>query len=163
MDRNMKISSLNYINNVQNTKKTIEAKKESPVNSQKQTTMPKHSMAELLGRSQIVSFNGTNRVKESKFIHNCSDSSGTEQIVYDRETGIFSHSTYNHSGKLVRREEFDPSNQTQYLTSIDQDGTKIKTTITPNDETTTVKNPKGQVTNYIYKNLITGDVYEENY
>ena len=32
-----------------------------------QTTMPKHSMAEALGRSQVVSFNGTNKVRNTKF------------------------------------------------------------------------------------------------
>ena len=111
----MKISALNYASRIQNNAKTIEQKEEKQVQHQNQTTMPKHSMSEALGRSQVVSFNGTNRVKNTKFIHDCSDSSGKEQIVYDRETGIFTHSTYSHSGKLVRKEEFDPQNQIQYF------------------------------------------------
>lgn len=157
----MKISSLSYINNQQNTKRTTEAKNKTQKSEQYQTSMPKHSMAEVLGRSQIVSFNGTNKVNGTKFIHDCSDSNGKEKIVYDRETGIFSHITYSHSGKLIRQEEFDPKNQTEYLTSVEQDGTRIETKKTLNDETTIVKNPKGQTTDYIYKNLITGEIHEE--
>lgn len=157
----MKISALNFANSVQNNSKTIEQKKEKQVQQQNQITMPKHSMAEVLGRSQVVSFSGTNRVKNTKFMHDCSDSSGKEQIVYDRETGVFTHSTYSHSGKLVRREEFDPLNQTQYLTSVESDGTRIERTITLNDETTVVKDPQARVTNYFTKDILTGDTHEE--
>ena len=157
----MKISALNYASRIQNNAKTIEQKEEKQVQHQNQTTMPKHSMSEALGRSQVVSFNGTNRVKNTKFIHDCSDSSGKEQIVYDRETGIFTHSTYSHSGKLVRKEEFDPQNQIQYLTSVENDGTRIERTISIYDEKTVVKDPQSRITNYYTKNIVTGDSHEE--
>ena len=157
----MKISALNYANSVQNNSKTIEQKKEKIAQQQNQTTMPKHSMSEVLGRSQVVSFNGTNKVRSTKFIHDCSDSSGKEQIIYDRETGIFTHATYSHSGKLVRKEEFDPQNQTQYLTSIESDGTRVEKTITLNDEKTVVKDSQARITNYFTRNILTGDSHEE--
>lgn len=97
--------------------------------------LPKNSMAELLGRTQTVSFRGENSQNGAIIEHTCTERftlNGTkEKIRYNKETGDYVHTVTDKSGNLISKEEYFPSKSAEIITSVDEEGITTRRTTTP--------------------------------
>lgn len=108
----------------------------------------KNSMSEAIGRSQVVSFSGTNKINGNIFEHTCSEFLGnTEKIVYNKEDGSFVHTISSKDGELKQKREFHPQEQKEILIKYVKDGT-ISTIKTPNSYITEITKEKDNITYY---------------
>jgi len=131
----MKISAINSFNKVNMQAKTADKKTIEKADRNISNPIINNSMAEALGRSQVVSFTGENRYKGPMFLHSCSEVLGDrEDIQYNRQDGSFIHTIYDRKGILKEKQEFYPSLGKEVVMNI-KDGIKTVKTATPNTYT----------------------------
>ena len=106
----MKISAINSLysnyNNVLSNKNNINTTNTiSSTNS-----ILKNSLAEAIGRSQVVSFSGSNRTDGDMVYHECDEGIGgyVDDIKYNKVDGSYVRTTTTHRGTLVSKEEYYP-------------------------------------------------------
>lgn len=117
-------SPINKINKVNNKKQT----EQNQINKQ----LSNNTLSEAIGRSQVVSFSGTNKNKSTMFEHECSELFGDrEHIIYNKQTGSFKHQIFAKDGTLKSQEEFYPEKNTEITTKISEQGIKTVTRKTP--------------------------------
>lgn len=127
----MKIQATTPINNI-NISRTEKAEKST--NIAKNTVnnpIINNSLSEAIGRSQVVSFSGENRIRGSVFEHSCSEFLGDkEDIYYNKDDGSFRHTIIGRDGSLKKQEEFYPQLGKEIITKV-TNGIKSVTTKTP--------------------------------
>ena len=135
----MKISFTPAINNTKAINKTPSQKGITiPNNNVKE--IQRNSIAELLGRSQTVSFGAHNAYNGSFLEHSCVEKQGLgkfikEQILFDRKTGNMTHVITDRYDNLISRDEYYPQKGSQIRTTLDSNGVFTITTITPTTKT----------------------------
>ncbi len=108
-------------------------------NTQNNVSVPilNNSLSEAIGRSQVVSFCGENKIEGSTFSHKCSEMFGDrEDISYNKNDGSFIHSVYSKNGELKKQEEFYPMIGREVITKV-REG--IKTVISKTASSVTVE------------------------
>ena len=105
-------------------------------------SLQKHSLAEVLGKTQIISFKGVNSIEGDYIEHTCTEKTAqhgkvTEHIIYNKKSGNYTHRITDKDGGLIRSEEFNPSQEKEVITTYENDIATITTT-TP-DKTTIEK------------------------
>ena len=125
----MKISPVSIVNyNKIQKNNTVQNNKISNNPNIVSGSLLNNPMAEIIGRSQLLSFKGDNKIDGNMFIHDCFEILGKkENITYNKEDGSFSHSIYNRDGSLIRSEEYFPAQGKEVITTTDLYGTTIKT------------------------------------
>lgn len=129
----MKISfnpSIGYINE----KKNINIKNSAVTNTNQYNEIQKNSLAELIGRSQTVSFGAINKFQGAIFEHTCQEKFGfgeKDVIKYNKQNGCLRHEIYDINNNLTRVEEFFPSQSSEVITTFDENGGKTVETTTP--------------------------------
>lgn len=129
----MKISfnpSVSYIN----AEKNIKTQKHTATSPNQYNEIPRNSMAELIGRSQTVSFGAINKTQGPIFEHTCQEKFGLGEkdvIQYNKQTGCLKHEIYSSNGNLKRVEEFFPAEKSEVITTFGDDGVKTIKTSTP--------------------------------
>ena len=108
--------------------------KEQKTETKNINEIQRNSMAEVIGRSQTVSFGATNRMQGPIFEHICKEKFGLGEkdvIKYNKENGSLKHEIFDSAGNILRAQEFFPQEQSEILTEYDVDGGKTITTSTP--------------------------------
>ncbi len=136
-----------------NTQK-INKKNQLTTNSiQAKNDILKNSMAEVIGRSQSVSFTGSNRYIGNIFEHTCRENfglSGKETIKYNKEDGSLRHEVYGIDGNIKEVREFYPQRSTEIITQH-SNGEKSITIKTPDNEKTEKFDSTGRQILFDYK------------
>ena len=139
----MKIQYTTPINNGY-TYKNKDTKNIEKNNQSIEIPMISNSLSEAIGRSQVVSFSGENRIKGSVFEHSCSELWGDkENISYNKQDGSFRHTIVGRDGQLKRQEEFFPLLNKEIVTRV-SNGEKTITTKTPSMNKTEKYNENGE-------------------
>jgi len=108
----------------------------------------KNSVAEMVGRSQVVSFKGENRINGNIFEHTCNKlTGGKENVFYNKQDGSFTHQILNRDGSLKSQIEFYPSQGKEIETQV-ENGIKTVKTKTPLSSITEKFDSKGNQTLY---------------
>lgn len=136
----MKISFTPAINNTKAVNKSLNKQKVTNPNNNNVKEMPKGSVAELLGRSQTVSFGAKNVFNGNFLEHSCVEKQGLnklvkDQILFDRTTGNMTHIITDKDDNLISRDEYYPKKGSQIRTTLDENGISTITTITPKTKT----------------------------
>lgn len=124
----MNISAINtidkvYVKNIKSLSIPIETNNINSKNSKSE--IEKNSLSEVIGRSQVVSFSGTNKTIGKVFEHECSELRGNkEHIKYDKTDGSLVHEILRKDGTLYKKEEYYPADETEIITTVDDDGKK---------------------------------------
>lgn len=132
----MKISfnpSVSYIK----AKDNVNTQKQVATNPNQYNEIPKNSMAELIGRSQTVSFGAINKTQGNIFEHICQEKFGLGEkdvIQYNKQTGCLKHEVYSSNGSLKRVEEYYPADRSEIIITFDESGAKTVQTTTPDFE-----------------------------
>lgn len=135
----MKISFTPVINNTKAVNNTI--KKETntvPNNNVKE--IQKNSVAELIGRSQTVSFKSAKfpgeRFTEHSWVERSEDKKKIfNKLVCDNETGDRTHLKTDRYGNFVGRDEYYIQQKSRIVSTIDDNGISTITTLTPTTKT----------------------------
>ena len=92
----------------------------------------KNSLAEAIGRSQIVSFSGSNRTDGDMVYHECDEGIGgyVDDIKYNKIDGSYVRTTTTHRGTLVSKEEYYPQEKKEVRTNV-KNSITYKTTRIP--------------------------------
>ena len=88
--------------------------------------LPKYSMLEMMGRTQTISFKGINTVEGNYVEHTCTEKTSsngivTEQILYNKQNGNYTHRITDKNGGLIRSEDYYPSQEKEIITTYDKD------------------------------------------
>ena len=127
----MKIQAATPINNISIHKVQKNENITTSNNPIKSDSILSNSLSEAIGRSQLVSFSGENRIKGPVFEHSCSEFLGDkENIYYNKQDGSFRHTVVGRDGQLKRQEEFYPQERKEITTKV-INGIKTTTTISP--------------------------------
>ncbi len=128
----MKINYTKPIGNIHNKLNVKQDNTEQNNKVYKNIPISNNMISEVIGRSQVVSFCGENRLRGAIFEHNCSEFLGDrENISYNKEDGSFRHTILSRDGILKKQEEFFPLENKEIITRV-SDGIKSVTTKTPN-------------------------------
>lgn len=122
----------------------------------------KNSLAEVLGRSQAVSFGATNRMQGPVFEHICKEKFGLGEkdvIKYNKENGSLRHEIYDSAGNIMQIQEFFPMESSEIMTRFDNDGAKTITTTTPNFEQVEKFDSRGRQT-FLRNENVNGSKYQ---
>lgn len=97
------------------------------------TELPKHSMTEVLGKTQALSFKGTNTIEGNYVEHTCTEKSSiygtiTEHIIFNKKNGNYTHRITDKNGGVIRSEEYNPSQEKEVITTYENDIATITTT-----------------------------------
>ncbi len=160
----MKISFNPSVSYIQAHK--VENKKQVTTNpNQNYNEIQKNSMAELLGRSQTVSFGAINKISGNIFEHVCQEKrfggvTEKDVIKYNKANGSLKHEVFDKQGFLVRSSEFFPQESTEIITEVDEDDNTTTTTTTPNFKEVITKDAEGRTIYKDYEDSRTG--YHQN-
>ena len=107
---------------------SIQNKQEKNINE-----LPKYSIAEILGRTQSISFKGTNTIEGDYIEHICTEKTSrngvtTEHIIFNKKNGNYTHRVTDENGGLIRSEEFFPTQEKEVITTSENDIATITTT-----------------------------------
>ncbi len=148
----MKISATSLIG-TNYSNKIKEENKNNVVKTNNNFKISNNTLSEAIGRSQVVSFSGTNKMSGNTFQHDCSEMFGDkEHIVYNKEDGSFTHKILRRDGSLKRQEDFFPMDQTEIITTVDDIGRKTITSKFPTKVITEKFNENGKETLYHEQN-----------
>ncbi len=140
----MKIQAATPINNISIHKVQKNENIITSNNPTKSDSILRNSLSEAIGRSQLVSFSGENRIKGPIFEHSCSEFLGDkENIYYNKQDGSFRHTVVGRDGQLKRQEEYYPILNKEIVTKVN-DGEKTITTKTPSMFRTEKYNENGK-------------------
>ncbi len=143
-----------------------ENKKQVTTNpNQNHNEIQKNSMAELLGRSQTVSFGATNNIKGNIFEHVCQERRlggfyEKDVIKYNKENGSLKHEVFDKYGDLIRSSEFFPLKNTEITTEVDEYGDTTTVTTSPEFKEVITKDSEGRTIFNDYEDYRTG--YHKN-
>lgn len=128
----MKIQYTTPINNGYKAAITDNKKVENKNKQSVEIPIINNSISEAIGRSQVISFCGENKMNGSVFEHSCSEFLGDkESINYNKEDGSFRHTVIGRDGVLKKQEEFYPLLGKEVITRTNA-GIKSVTTRTNN-------------------------------
>ena len=144
----MKISAFTPVSNSLIEKK-VENKNISNINNSfTSNAIMKNSVAEMIGRSQVVSFKGDNRINGNIFEHTCNKlTGGKENVFYNKVDGSFKHQILNRDGSLKSQIEFYPLQGKEIETQV-ENGIRTVKTLTPISTITEKYDSKGNQTFY---------------
>ena len=125
--------------------------------------LPKYSMAELLGKTQIISFRGINTVEGDYIEHTCTEKTQTngtitERIIFNKKNGNYSHQITDKNGGVIKSEEYYPSQEKEIITTYEND---IATITTKNPNKTTVEKLDAENRRIYFEEIIEDTVIKE--
>lgn len=106
--------------------------------------IPNHSINELLGKTQVISFNGRNINKANFITHTCTNKNGvSEEIRYHKESGTYTHFTMDKNGDCVKFESYSPEPKRESIFKRDKNGGTTNILITEEEKCTNILNSEG--------------------
>ena len=95
--------------------------------------LQKHSLSEVLGRVQAISFKGINTVEGDYVEHTCEEKTTShgkiiEHIIYNKKSGNYTHRITDKDGGVISSEEYNPSQQKEVITTYTNNIATITTT-----------------------------------